>query len=226
MKRLETILSMIPQGSRLVDVGCDHCYIPIQAVSTGLCPEAYASDVRPGPLGRARENVRAAGLSGKITLAQADGLHGAEAFDPDAVVIAGMGGELIAGIIDAAPFVRSPRVSLILQPMTSPYELRKYLFTHGFGAVRERLAAEDGHIYQIISCRYTGISPIYTEAELEVGRDHGDAELAAAHLEKYIKKYDKIIKGIAASGKDAEAQIRVRGELIEKYENQKAVRRT
>ena len=217
---------MIPAGSRLADVGCDHAYVPIAAVGSGLSVFAYASDVREGPLERARGNVEAAGLSERIVLALADGLHGAEAYRPDAVVIAGMGGELIARIIDEAPFLRTPAVTLILQPMTSPYELRSYLFTHGFGAVRERLACEDGRIYQLLSCRYTGISPIYTEAELEVGKDHQDTELRGKLYRKYIEKYDKIIEGITASGKDAGPQRRVRGELIEKYENNGSVRKS
>ena len=204
---------MIPAGSRLADVGCDHAYVPIAAVGSGISVFAYASDVREGPLERARGNVEAAGLSDRIVLALADGLHG-------------MGGELIARIIDEAPFLRTPAVTLILQPMTSPYELRSYLFTHGFGAVRERLACEDGRIYQLLSCRYTGISPIYTEAELEVGKDHEDTELRGKLYRKYIEKYDKIIEGITASGKDAGPQRRVRGELIEKYENNGSVRKS
>jgi tRNA A22 N-methylase len=38
-----------------------------------------------------------------------------------------MGGELIADIIDTCEYVKKSNIRLILQPMTSIYELRSYL---------------------------------------------------------------------------------------------------
>ena len=162
MKRLDVLLSLLPRGCRLADIGCDHAYIPISAVKQGKAVFAYASDVRKGPLSRAAKNVAEAGLSDKIVLNLADGLDGAEEYRPDTVVIAGMGGELIADIIDRAPFVKTDKITLILQPMTCPDELRKYLLSAGFEIERERLAYEDRHIYQIIVCRFKAAAQEYT----------------------------------------------------------------
>lgn len=219
MKRLDVILSLLPRGCRLADIGCDHAYIPICAVQHGKADFAYASDVRKGPLSRAAENVAAANLSDKIVLKLANGLDGAEEFNPDAIVIAGMGGELIAEIIDRAPFVRSDKITLILQPMTCPYELRKYLLCNGFEIELERLSYEDGHIYQIFTCRYTNNPQHYTEPELETGKDHADKELVPALYKKYIAKYEKIIKGKEKADIGAEYERAVLNELREKYEN-------
>ena len=58
MKRLDVLLSLLPRGCRLADIGCDHAYVPITAVSTGAASFAYASDVREGPLSHAKENVK------------------------------------------------------------------------------------------------------------------------------------------------------------------------
>lgn len=55
MKRLDVILSLLPRGCRLADIGCDHAYIPISAVQSGNAIFAYASDVRKGPLERAKK---------------------------------------------------------------------------------------------------------------------------------------------------------------------------
>ncbi len=219
MKRLDVILSLLPRGCRLADIGCDHAYIPISAVQSGNAIFAYASDVRKGPLERAKKNVFEAGLSDKIVLRLANGLDGAEEFDPDTIVIAGMGGELIAEIIERAPFVRTEKITLILQPMTCADELRKYLINNGFEIERERLAYEEKHIYQIMTCRFTNSAQTYTTSELEVGRDHDDKELVPVLYEKYIAKYEKIIRGKAKAGIDAQKERAVLNELRNKYEN-------
>ena len=192
----------------------------------GICPEAYASDVRRGPLSRAEKNVAEAGLSEKITLRLADGLDGAEGFDPDTVIIAGMGGELIADIIGRAEFVKVPEKELILQPMTCADELRRYLLGSGFSIMRERLAYEDRHIYQIFTAKYTGSPQKYSEAELQVGRDHEDTELVFRLYEKYLKKYEKMITGRTAAGSDVEDVLGIYGELKEKYEDRTALQKS
>lgn len=219
MKRLDVLLSILPRGCRLADIGCDHAYIPISAVKQGKAVFAYASDVRKGPLSRAAKNVAEAGLSDKIVLNLTDGLDGAEEYRPDTVVIAGMGGELIADIIDRAPFVKTDKITLILQPMTCPDELRKYLLSAGFEIERERLAYEDRHIYQIIVCHFKAAAQKYTAAELETGKSHEDGELVPALYRKYIAKYEKIIKGKSKAGINAQKEREVLDELRKKYEN-------
>ena len=103
------------KGDVLCDVGTDHGYLPCYMIENGLCKKAFACDVAQGPLNSAIAHIKERCLSDKITAVLSDGLDGVEKGDITDVVVAGMGGELIAGIIDAAPFVRSPRVSLILQ---------------------------------------------------------------------------------------------------------------
>ena len=223
MKRLDVILSLLPAGCRLADIGCDHAYIPITAVKTGKAAFAYASDLREGPLSRAAENAAEAGLSEKIVLKLANGLDGAEEYRPDTIVVAGMGGELIAEIIDRAPFVKTDKITLILQPMTCADELRRYLLSSGFEILRERLAREDRHIYQILTCRFTNKRQKYSEAEYEVGKGHEDTELVPALYKKYTAKYEKIIKGKEKAGIDAQKEREVLNELREKYENHTAL---
>ena len=61
-----------------------------------------------------------------------DGLSGIRPEKTDAVVIAGMGGETIAQILEAAPWVRTRKIPLVLQPMSSIPELRQRLGEDGF----------------------------------------------------------------------------------------------
>ena len=73
--RLKAIISMVTAGNIVYDVGCDHAYLAIWLVKNGISPKAYASDVRPGPLKAARENISYEGLSDSIEIILSNGLH-------------------------------------------------------------------------------------------------------------------------------------------------------
>ena len=73
-KRLEAVADMVTPGMRLVDVGTDHGYIPIDLVRRGVIPSAIAMDINEGPLQRAKEHIREHGLEDKIQTRLSDGL--------------------------------------------------------------------------------------------------------------------------------------------------------
>ena len=72
--RLAAISKMVHGGNRLVDVGCDHGYLPVYLVLNKKIPSAIAMDVRKGPLLRAKEHVQQYGVSDYIELRLSDGL--------------------------------------------------------------------------------------------------------------------------------------------------------
>lgn len=149
-KRLETIASLVPSGSVVADIGTDHGYIPIFLVSEGISPSAYAMDVRKGPLKRAEEHVREAGLENQITLRLSDGLRELKAGEADTVVIAGMGGELICRILEEGRHVWETTKRLILSPQSEPAAVRHYLEVHGFVILQEKMLREDGKYYVVM----------------------------------------------------------------------------
>ena len=57
--RLTAIADMVTEGNRLVDVGCDHGYLPVYLLLNNKIPGAIAMDVRKGPLSRAEEHIKA-----------------------------------------------------------------------------------------------------------------------------------------------------------------------
>lgn len=73
-KRLFMTASMVDRGSIVADVGCDHGYTAIYLVQNGICPRVLAMDVNEGPLARAKEHIREAGLSAYIETRLSDGL--------------------------------------------------------------------------------------------------------------------------------------------------------
>ena len=52
--RLSAVADMVTEGNRLVDVGCDHGYLPVYLVMNKKIPKAIAADIGEGPLSRAR----------------------------------------------------------------------------------------------------------------------------------------------------------------------------
>ena len=163
----------------VADIGTDHAYLPVFLVKNGIAARAVASDINEGPVLRAKKNVTEAKLSDKIEVLRRDGLEGYENSGVTDIIICGMGGELIVQIIGEAKFTAKEGVRLILQPMTKAAELRRFLVSSGYSIIGEKLAEDDGKIYQIICAEYSGTAQLYTEAELLIGKtfDGKDGEL-------------------------------------------------
>lgn len=141
----------------VIDVGCDHGYLCAWLAEHGVC-HAFASDIRPGPLEKAKETIAQAGLEDRITPVLCDGLSAFGPEDGQTVVICGMGGETIAAILEAAPWTADGRHRLVLQPMTNAPRLRAWLRQHGYTVRRERLAREGKRLYCVLEV-WGGIDP-------------------------------------------------------------------
>ena len=156
--RLTAVRNAVRRGSVAADVGTDHAHLPIALCLAEICPRVIASDVRDGPIASARENICRYGLQDRITVVKTDGLHGIEQYDPDDILISGMGGELIVRILSEAPFTRQSGKRLVLQPQTHAELVRAYLLEAGFRILSEAVAQDDGdRLYQIITAEYDGI---------------------------------------------------------------------
>ena len=170
-KRLNAAASFVREGSYIADIGTDHAYLPIYLAKTGKIRGGVASDINEGPYLCAKKNIAAEGLSRILTAYHTAGLDGIEVFDPTDIMICGMGGELIAKIISDAPWVKNESIRLVLQPMTHPEILRKFLLDEGFDIKDERIIHED-KLYVVLCAEYVGKSEscTYTEAELLLGK--------------------------------------------------------
>ncbi|WP_145045672.1 MULTISPECIES: tRNA (adenine(22)-N(1))-methyltransferase [Paenibacillus] len=161
--RLEQIRVQIPEGSRLADIGSDHALLPVAAVRSGNVVSAIAGEVNPGPYEAARKQVSDAGLQEKITVRRGDGLDVIEPGEVDVITIAGMGGALIASILDRGVSKLEGVSLLVLQPNVGEDILRRWLLAHNWVVVAERLLEEDGKIYEIITAMPQASSPIANE---------------------------------------------------------------
>ena len=102
--RLQCIASLVPQGARLADVGTDHGYLPVWLLQHGRIESAIASDINALPLDHARATAREYGVTERMDFRLCPGLAKIKAEECDAIAIAGMGGETILGILEAAPW--------------------------------------------------------------------------------------------------------------------------
>lgn len=152
--RLACLAALVPPGARLADVGTDHGKLPIALLRAGRVASAIGSDIGAGPLGHAARNAQEHGVS--LSLRLAPGLDAVRPDECDTVSIAGMGGQTIADILRAAPWTADGAHLLLLQPMTMAYELRQWLWAHGYAIAREAPCREGRRHYVVIAARGGG----------------------------------------------------------------------
>lgn len=200
--RLRAVADLVPAGARLVDVGTDHAYLPAYLLTRDRIPSAIATDIRPGPLGRARMTAERYALEDRLTLRLCDGLAGVRAHEVDAVVVAGMGGETILSILEAAPWCFGK--VCILQPMSAAEVLRAGLERLGAAIARETLSREGDTLYLtfFLDGKEEADKPL-TPAETYVGRQaaHGDDPLWPEYLARARQRAARALAGLERSHK-------------------------
>ena len=206
----------------LADVGTDHAKLPIYMVAKSCLARAYASDLRPGPLMKAEENVSfyLGDRASDIKLILGDGTENIP-HDYNYLSIMGMGGDMISEIIEKTN--AADNTVFILSPMTNAEKLRKYLYDNGFVILEEDLAKEDRKIYTVIkACK--GESPIESikRDELEIyfskALIRGGSPYLKEYVDGYILKAEKAINGRLLSGRvfhDIERFKRLRDKMKE-----------
>ncbi len=154
--RLALCASFVRKDTRLADIGTDHAYLPVKLACTGQIRSAVAADIRQGPLENARQNILRFGMEDKIRTLLSDGLDELQPDDADDIVMAGMGGELIARLIARTPWLRDSQKHLILQPMTRASELRGWLCENGFRILDEKACMAGKKCYSVMLWVYDG----------------------------------------------------------------------
>lgn len=154
--RLRTIMDQVPEGARLADIGTDHALIPAALLRRRKIVSAIASDIRKGPLESAARTARQFGFEKEISLRLGAGLCTVQPDEADTIVIAGMGGETIAQILEDDSWAMDGEHLLLLQAMTAQAELRQYLAAHGCTIERETLCREGKRMYTVMTVRGGG----------------------------------------------------------------------
>lgn len=198
--RLQAVADFVTPGARVADIGTDHAYLAVNLVQEKNASYFVAGDKNHGPCVAAARTVRDAGLEDKIIIREGDGLAVLEPGEVDTVCIAGMGGVLIADILDAQPEVVEKLEHLILQPMQGIAELRKRLYKMGWHIEDESLVEADKRIYVIISAK-KGVAEMPGDVQLAIGPCliNGDSPLYGRYVENIINVAQKRANGLEKS---------------------------
>ena len=167
--RLLSVAELVRQGAEFADIGTDHAYLPLALLREGRIFRAVCSDINDGPLESARKNALEAGFYDNIRFYLTDGAAALSGEGITDMAICGMGGELIADIIDRAPYLKSSDIHLILQPMSKQAHLRAYLAREGYKILCESYSYSQGKYYVTLLSCYTGAPYELTEVECELG---------------------------------------------------------
>lgn len=199
--RLQTVADLVPSGKTLADIGSDHGQLPVWLLLHKQIPSAIATDLRPGPLSRAKQLATRWGLSAEqIDFRLCNGLSAIRSCETETIIIAGMGGETIADILCAAPWTNEGKHTFILQAMSGMDGLRRYLSANGFKILQEILVEEGKTLYVVVQAVSGEMKPL-TEGEIWVGRQTQEmvAPLRSRYLEQELNKLRRAVIGLEHS---------------------------
>jgi tRNA (adenine22-N1)-methyltransferase len=201
--RLKILTAEIDRCKVLADVGCDHGYCTEFALKNGLCDKAYISDISEKSLKKAHTLLQNYVNEGKVVSICCNGLSLVPK-DVEQVLIAGMGGENIAQILEHAPWTADGAHTLILQPMSKMELLRQFLSEHGYEIVDEKLIMDRGTVYPVMKVQAGRMT-------LTAGQLHAGVKLMhdplqdRALIERIIRCY-AVIAGLKRTGRLEDAE--------------------
>lgn len=141
-KRLAFLSELTKGYDRVIDIGCDHGYVLKDAFDNYGITGGIATDVRKGPLDRARKTL----IGYPVSFYETDGFQGV--FEPfDLAIIAGMGAHMIVDILKRAP---DHDFDCLLQANGKEGVLRRGIENRGFRIIDEYVLLSDGRFYVII----------------------------------------------------------------------------
>lgn len=215
-KRLQTILDVLPHVLSVVDVGTDHCLLPIAIKKKYPNMEVSASDVAKGPLASAQKMLQEHHMQ-DIQLYLSNGVQDLP-MQCEAVIIAGMGANTMIEILEKGFDYCKACKYLVLQANKDVDLLREWLFTHGFSIVAEEIVF-DYKYYQILVVEYKKqewnsldvmFGPILRNQYSDIFQEYWSQEL---------DKYQKIVKQLPSDYpklKEAMAKLQMMQDIVKK----------
>ena len=201
--RLSLCAEFVRKGSRITDVGSDHAYLPVWLAKSGYIHSAVAADIRPLPQKKGEENIQKYNCADIVSVRLSDGLTEIQPHETDDIVMAGMGGELIADIISRTPWLKDGRFHLILQPMTRGHILRKYLSENGYIIEKEKACTEKGKNYTVMSVYYKGVAQEQSEMYYYIGMLDENDKASYPYIKDVLKKLGYKSNGLRHNNEDS-----------------------
>ncbi|CAM3430481.1 tRNA (adenine(22)-N(1))-methyltransferase [Nosocomiicoccus ampullae] len=199
--RLEAVSKYVV-GTKLLDVGSDHAYLPIYLINNNQIESAVAGEIVKGPYENSISNIKGHNLEDVIEVRLGSGLSvikDSEKFDT--ITICGMGGPLIASIIkDGVKYLNNtPR--FVISSNIYGESVRRQMTNEGYSIVQEEINYYNDKFYELMVFDYGRKD--YTDLEYKFGPVNLSerTDLFLLKLKKDKSHLEHIKKQIEASGK-------------------------
>lgn len=199
-KRLEMICSFIlPETTVFADIGSDHALLPCAICLKDKKKRAIVSDVREGPLESAKHTIKTHHLEDRMSVRLGSGLSVLKPFEAQEVIISGMGGTLIAQILEDDHEVLESIDRIIIQANIDCIDVRKKLNKYLFHITEEAIVEDRGHLYEVIVAERKTEQQSLSEKEFFFG-----PYLLDKQPPLFIKKYERTKQSIEGILKNLE----------------------
>lgn len=187
-KRLQIIVDLVPNDSKVIDIGTDHAYVPIYLYLNNITKNITATDISSNVLKQSYKNLLKYNLEDKIKLIESDGFKNiTNTFD--LAIIAGMGTYTIIDILKTKNLPKT----LIIESNNKPDLLREYLNSINY-TLNKEIAILDNNKYYLIMYYTFGKEELLKE-EILFGKSNNIDYYNYLH-NKYSKypKYKKYLE--------------------------------
>ena len=164
-KRLQKIYDFIDDGSVVKDIGADHGKLIISLIENHKVSKDYANENKKGPYKRLELATKD---YPNINISFSDGLEKL-AKDVNTLVLAGMGGHLIAKILLDNAKKLDQIEYIIIDAHNDNSFIRKTIANLNYKIIDEDIVLENKVYYEIIKFQKTDKTKIYNDIELKYG---------------------------------------------------------
>lgn len=210
-KRLERILSMIDKEEKIADIGADHGKLSYEIIKHNLADQVIATELNEKSIEKMRKSLEER-TNERLVLRVGDGLEPLKKDEVDLVIIAGMGGNLIASILEKSYDKKFSKKTpqFIFQPVQFQNELRKYLYENNFHILDETIVEENEKFYHIIKSikssskddLYKNLKDIEFYYKIGVFNILKKPSCYNQYIEKTIEKCEEIYTRLKENNKD------------------------
>lgn len=206
--RLYAISRLVQAGHICADIGADHAQLAIYLVEQKLAPRVIVTDIARGPYERALQAIQASPGARSIDLRQGDGLQPLQPGEADTIIIAGLGGDAMAGILSNDWKKSESFRQYIMQPMSRAWVLRNTLAERGWPIKVEQVIREGARFFTVIKAVPGNIPYRLSPLEADIGPLVLSAYPAEKdYLREWHKKYRKIRDGLSKTNRQAELAV-------------------
>ena len=212
------VAEYVEKNAVLADIGSDHAYLPTYLVKKGTIQKAIAGEVVKGPYDSAVKNVKREEVADHITVRLANGLQAIHEEDGVSIVtIAGMGGPLIAKILEEGKALLTSVKRIITQPNIHAGAIREWAILNEWTIIDEKILKEDDKIYEIVVLErgkgnYTPLAQLLGPKLMR--------EKHPVFHEKWqreVNQWKQILKSLEGANQDEAVQMK-KNQLLEKIE--------